>query len=124
MTIRTCMRIVSGLLLVSVTGARAQEIDQKIDIEARGYIPPTIEISVGQKIMWANMTQKEQSVVSANKLPIENPETNQIEKPLFDSGPILINRYFVYTFDKPGTFEYYNRKDPSMRGTVIVKEPE
>ena len=124
MSIGTCMTAVFALLFATGLGANGQEIDRKIDIRDQGYIPATLEVSVGQRVMWANMTQKEQSVVSANKASGQHPEPNKDETPLYDSGPIPIDRYFERTFDKPGTFEYFSRNDPAMRGTVIVKLPE
>jgi len=113
-----------AVLLATALGTPVQEVDKKIDITDHGYLPAKIEITVGQRVMWANMTQREQSVVSATMISVEDPESDKVERPLFDSGPIPINRYFERTFDKPGAFEYFNRKDSSMRGIIIVKQPE
>jgi len=124
MNIGTVLTALYAVLLATALGTPVQEVDQKIDIVDHGYMPARIEITAGQRVMWANMTQKEQSVVSATMICVEDPVPGQAERPLFDSGAIPVGRYFERTFDKPGTFEYFNRKDSSMRGTVIVKQPE
>jgi plastocyanin len=120
----TSMTAVLSSLFAMMLGSRVLEIDKKIDIDDQGYIPATIEITEGQKVMWANMTEKDQSVVSATMISDKLPEPNKDEKPLFDSGPIRIGGTFERIFETPGTFEYFSRKDPSVRGTIIVKRRE
>ena len=39
----------------------------------------------------------------------------------WDSGDIQPGKEFIATFTKPGTFEYYCKHHPDMKGTIIVK---
>jgi plastocyanin len=41
---------------------------------------------------------------------------------LFDSGNVEAGETFEFTFDEPGTYEYFCSLHPGMDGTVTVEE--
>ena len=105
------------------TGLAQDALDKKVDIRENAFLPDYIQIRVGDRLMWANMTQEEQRIVSADDVFETDKNLKQVEKPLFDSGTIPVDRYFVWTFDRPGSFDYYNARHPMIRGTVVVTLP-
>jgi len=76
------------------------------------FRPEHITVTVGTRIDWVNVGQKKHTV------------TNDT---LFDSD-LLVGQTFSYTFDKPGTYQYYcvvHSESPTegMVGTVTVVNP-
>ena len=76
------------------------------------FRPENITVTVGTQINWINVGQKKHTV------------TNDT---LFDSD-LLVGQTFSYTFDKPGTYQYYcvvHSESPTegMGGTVTVVNP-
>lgn len=76
------------------------------------FRPEHITVTVGTQINWVNVGQKKHTV------------TNDT---LFDSD-LLVGQTFSYTFDKPGTYQYYcvvHSESPTegMVGTVTVVNP-
>jgi plastocyanin len=76
------------------------------------FRPENITITAGTRVDWLNVGQKKHTV------------TNDT---LFDSD-ILVGQTFSYTFDKPGTYQYYcviHSESPTegMVGTVTVVNP-
>jgi plastocyanin len=76
------------------------------------FRPQDITVTVGTQVNWLNVGQKKHTV------------TNDT---LFDSD-LLVGQTFSYTFDKPGTYQYYcvvHSESPTegMVGTVTVVNP-
>jgi len=113
-----CVGIV--LALTAALGATAAIVqDEKVvQITDRGFVPPKIEVTVGQKVMWENSSLKEHTVTARDKVP---GVAGQEDKPLFDSGPIKPGGSWARSFSKEGTYEYGCRMDKTMTGTIVVK---
>jgi len=76
------------------------------------FRPQDITVTVGTRIDWVNVGQKKHTV------------TNDT---LFDSD-LPVGQTFAYTFDKPGTYQYYcvthsESATEGMVGTVTVVNP-
>ncbi len=76
------------------------------------FRPENITVTAGTRVDWINVGKKKHTV------------TNDT---LFDSD-ILVGQTFSYTFDKPGTYQYYcviHSESPTdgMVGTVTVVNP-
>ncbi|MDX1595439.1 MAG: plastocyanin/azurin family copper-binding protein [Nitrosopumilaceae archaeon] len=82
------------------------------EIENLCYIPPTIQISKGEKVIWQNQDSAFHSVTSGK---YDSP-TN-----LFDSGHMDPDEIFIVEFTERGIFDYYCTLHPWMEGQVIVK---
>ncbi len=91
--------------------------DTTVQITDKGYAPARVEITVGQKVVFQNATQKDHTVTS--KLPAEVAEQGK-DKEDFDSGVIKPGTSWEHTFSKEGTFTYYCKEEKSMTGTVVV----
>jgi plastocyanin len=66
----------------------------------RVFTPVTVTIKVGDTIEWINDDQDVHLVVSGKDL--QDPS---LGKPL-DSGTLLPNQHFKFTFEKPGRYPY------------------
>lgn len=49
------------------------------------------------------------------------PHTVTSDSGAFDSGTLNAGSTFSHTFDEPGTYTYFCKLHPNMRGTVVVK---
>jgi quinohemoprotein ethanol dehydrogenase len=71
-----------------------------------GFSPGLDLVPPGTTITWTNTGQVGHTVTSDNGV--------------FDSGDLGPGQTFSYTFDTPGTFWYFCRPHPFMRGRIIV----
>lgn len=86
-----------------------------MDGSAPYYTPKIATITVGHPIQWDNQTATDHTVTH---------EACQAEHfCLFDSGAISPDNSFVLPSLQPGTYHYYCRLHPIMRGVVTVIEP-
>ena len=119
------LAVLSGLLLVvGVAVAVPAKDHSKVEINDTGFNPARMEVKVGGKVVWTNMSQKEHTITSTDKLAKNSPEANQEAKPLFDSGPLKGGSTWERVFDQPGTFEYFCQMDKTMKGTIVVRKLE
>lgn len=116
--------VLVGATIRGVAAPDVGRIEPKIDIREQGFMPSTLEISIGERVMWANMTKVPQRVVAATTVLVKGPDGRDVERPAFDSGEIPADRYFEWTFNDPGFFEFYNPADPTLRGSVTVTDPD
>ena len=77
------------------------------------YIPGSIIIQSGDKVMWINSDEEVHTVTSGLQSSTDSGKQ-------FDSGLISANQTFEHTFDKPGSFNYYCTVHPIMTGIVNV----
>jgi YVTN family beta-propeller protein len=70
----------------------------------------TLKAAVGQSVVWTNADAV--------------PHTVTGDGGLWDSGDIEGGKSFTMRFDKPGTYSYYCKYHPMMRGTVLVGAAE
>jgi plastocyanin len=79
----------------------------EVEISGFAFVPATITIPVGTTVTWFNKDSVAHTVSS--------------RADVFDSGNLSGGATFSYTFDQKGSFEYYCKLHPSMRGKVIVE---
>lgn len=77
------------------------------------YQPLEITIPAGTTVTWVNEDSYVHNVLSGTR---GNP-TGMIESPDIQGGET-----FSYTFDEPGTFEYYCSYHPGMSATITVAD--
>jgi plastocyanin len=53
----------------------------------------------------------------------EAPHSVSSEDGTLTSTGLVTDETFSYTFEEPGTYEYFSQYFPDARGTVIVTEP-
>ena len=78
------------------------------------YVPNTLPISAGDKIVWQNEDTAFHTVTSGTP---ESGADNQ-----FDSGMFSKGEKFSHEFQKSGTFDYFCLLHPWMEGTIIVEK--
>ena len=86
--------------------AEAQAVQVKIDGYA--FKSPSITISTGTLVTWNNLD--------------DDPHTVTATDGSFDSSGLAQGDTFSHKFIKPGTYQYYCKVHPMMRGSVTVKE--
>ncbi|MFN2290989.1 MAG: plastocyanin/azurin family copper-binding protein [Anaerolineae bacterium] len=76
------------------------------------FKPKEITIQAGTTVVWTNEDPLPHTVTSGTR---DNPSG------LFDSGTVGQGETFQFTFEEPGTYEYFCSIHPGMDGTVIVE---
>jgi plastocyanin len=79
-----------------------------VAIENLKYRPATVEVEVGDTVVWTNNDDRDHTVTA--------------DDGSFDSGRLRAGKSFSKTFDKPGKFGYGSDPSPRTKGTVVVKE--
>lgn len=80
-----------------------------ISIDNLRFSPATVEVAVGDTIVWTNNDDREHTVTA--------------DTGAFNSGRIKPGRTYTWTADKPGKHAYGSDPFPRARGTVIVGRP-
>ncbi|HEV2488376.1 MAG TPA: cupredoxin family copper-binding protein [Candidatus Acidoferrales bacterium] len=77
-----------------------------VEIKDFAFAPATITVPVGAKITWVNKDEEPHTVVSTDHV--------------FLSKALDTDEQFSFTFDKPGTYEYFCSVHPRMTARIIV----
>ena len=93
---------------VAALASAGQRAAQSITIVNDSFKPVTLAVSVGTKVTFTNND--------------DDPHTVTSVQPLFDSHALAQGDTFGYVFRKPGTYQYYCKVHPFMKGTIVVKE--
>jgi plastocyanin len=91
------------------SGPASQPTSAVVKIENFTFEPKELDIAVGTMVTWSN----------ADDIP--HTATSRDEPPAFDSGALDTDEKFSFTFTKLGTYAYYCKVHPHMRGVVVVK---
>lgn len=73
-----------------------------------------IEADVGTEIIWTNNDGPSHTITSGN--PSDGPDG------IFDSSMLASGDSFSFTFEEPGTYDYFCMVHPWMVGTIYVKD--
>lgn len=85
----------------------AQPRSVAAEIKNFAFAPKEIRISAGTKVTWTNQDSVAHTVTS---------DTNAFGSPLIGKG-----EQFEHVFSQKGTFPYFCKPHPNMKGTVIVE---
>ena len=80
------------------------------------YSPVVATVPAGYRIQWNNKTATAHTVTHNGCLTGEAC--------VFDSGSVAPGHSFSLSLLQPGTYSYYCRLHPIMRGTITVIEPK
>src|SRR6266478_3337840 len=89
-----------------VYAATALPAETRASIDNFMFKPDTITVPVGTAVVWQNDDEIPHTVTSVDGT--------------FHSPPLDTKDKFSFTFDKAGTFEYFCRLHPRMKGKVVV----
>jgi plastocyanin len=103
------MLVLAGVLSIASIGASAETKPQRhtVTIEAMKYAPQTVEVSIGDIVIWKNLDMV--------------PHTVTADSRAFDSGQILSDGMWEWKAKTKGIFSYKCTYHPTMSGTLIVK---
>ena len=93
---------------ISTTTDMTKISEVTIEIKGFAFNPSTITISRGTKVKWIQSDVAPHTITSI--------ADDVLNSPFLSEGQI-----YSYTFSEGGTFEYYCKNHPTMKGTVIVK---
>lgn len=115
---------VAALLLVgfgSMAGAGAQDPPRQPDVSAEirqnAYHPPKITIQRGQTVQWTNRDPVRHTVTA------QNGEFDSDRGCPVPNSCIAPNSGFQVVFERAGTYDYFCKVHPQMRGVVTVQGP-
>lgn len=77
-----------------------------VEIKKHTYDPDSINVPIGTNVVWRNFDSVPHTVTSTSGV--------------FDSGVMEQGKNFNYSFQDPGTYDYYCMIHPYMRAKVIV----
>jgi len=80
------------------------------------WIPNEVTVDVGGEVTWTVDDSAAHTVTSGT------PSDSDSVGAMFDSGLLLVDGEFKYTFDEAGTVDYFCIVHPWMQGMVIVQE--
>jgi plastocyanin len=88
---------------------------QRAQVAIRNFAfqPAELEVEVGTTVEWVNEDPAPHTVTSG---------TPGSPTGVFDSGALNQGDSFSFTFQQPGTYEYFCRLHPSMRGRILVRQ--
>jgi plastocyanin len=92
---------------IPAPATQTQSSAAAVKIDNFSFGPPEITIAPETKVTWTNRD--------------DNPHTVTSTDDLFKSKALDTDDQFSFTFDKPGTYEYFCSIHPKMMGRVIVK---
>jgi len=115
-------KLVIGAALVGVLGwasltsakwpaqaaaTQAQPAAVEVKIDNFSFIPQELTVAAGTKVIWVNRD--------------DIPHTVRSTEDKFKSKALDTDDQFTFTFDTPGTYEYFCSLHPKMTAKVIVK---
>ena len=77
-----------------------------VTIKNFAFAPVMLHVRNGTTVIWKNLDGEPHTVVS--------------DSGVFRSGALDEGDSFQFTFDKPGTYEFFCSVHPHMRGTIVV----
>ena len=101
--------LIAALVFSSVAASPPPDPESRsAAIDNYAFKPPTITVCAGHAVTWTNKD--------------DDPHTVTATDGAFDSKGLGQGDTFKRTFDKAGTYAYFCKAHPYMKGTVIVKE--
>jgi plastocyanin len=88
--------------------------DQSCVTTKNCFSPNVVNIATGDTVTWTNGDSVGHTVTSGNPSDLQSGA-------IFDSGLIKSGGMFSFTFQNPGTFNYFCVIHPWMTGTLTVK---
>jgi plastocyanin len=114
------LSLVALLLLAPTAGAEGKKVTSAstagthgkkvtVDIKNFAFKPPHVTVAPGTTVKWVNR----------DKAP--HTATSTQPRGAFDSGKLKQGQSYAFKFKHPGTYKYYGKIHPDMKGTVTVR---
>ena len=104
-----CMTVIAGteggmrIAAAAETGPAPAEIK----IDNFSFTPPILTVQPGTKVTWTNRDDIPHNIVSSDQK--------------FKSKPLDTDDAYSFTFNEPGTYQYFCGLHPKMVGKVVVE---
>jgi plastocyanin len=98
----------AGTVAPAIATAGAASV-AKVSIDNFDFDPKKLVVTAGTTVTWVNADDVSHTV------------TSNVSPPLFDSKNLHPNGQFPFTFETPGTYDYFCKPHPYMTGKIIVK---
>lgn len=124
----------SGLAGCAAVGSTGRGEDYDVGMTAVAFTPDELTVSAGETIVWENTSSRAHTVTAyENSVPTEadffasggfEDEATAREGWKNLDGAITSGETFSYTFEVPGTFDYFciPHEQAGMMGRVVVEE--
>lgn len=99
--------LVASIVSMAQAPVATQPAATTVSIDNFMFAPMTVEVTRGTTVTWVNKDDIPHVVASTTGV--------------FKSRAIDTDGTFTYTFDAPGTYEYYCSVHPKMTGKIVVK---
>jgi len=99
--------LASGALRPRSVAAQEKSAPNAVTIDNFSFGPMQMEIPAGTQVTWINKDDVPHTVVSVDHK--------------FKSRALDTDEKFSFTFQEPGTYEYFCSVHPKMTGKIIVK---
>lgn len=103
---RGLLRVTGLALLVVAAVPQARAAESAVTIDNFTFTPQTLTVPKGTTVTWTNRDDIPHVVLLT---------AVKARSPVLDTG-----QSYSFTFDQPGTFEYYCALHPHMKGSVVV----
>ena len=129
MTSRAALLAVCAFLIACGGGGQADEPSSapraEVSLKNIAFDPPTLEVSVGEEVVWVNNDEAIKHTVTAGKPGTDEVPGATEAKPAkltgeFDSGTLQTGDDFTFAFDEEGTYAYFCEIHPSMTAEISV----
>ena len=113
----------AGLLLAGCSGGGAAP--RVVEIDGIAFLPDRIEIDAGTEVTWTNHDDVLHTVTSGRQaeqgIPGVSDGTSARPDGTFDARLDGARSGFTFTFERPGTYDYYCSVHVGMVGRVIAR---
>jgi plastocyanin len=103
---------VAALVLAPAAVAQHEHAEDsgpaEVAIGYSDYKPASLSVLTGSRVMWTNESSRVHTVTAQDGS--------------FDSGRVAVGQEFMHGFDRAGTYPYYCRLHPTIRGQVEVSD--
>ena len=86
---------------------KANSVPDQVVIENFSFVPATLTVKAGTKVTWVNRDDVPHTATDTDKR--------------FNSKALDTDDQFAFTFNEPGTYNYFCALHPKMTGQIIVK---
>lgn len=87
------------------TGARAE--DAAVQIDNFAFSPPSLTVKAGTTVTWRNKDDIPHTVASSTRV--------------FKSGALDTDDSYSFTFNEPGSYQYFCSLHPHMTAKIVVE---
>jgi len=95
-------------VVVPALAQNAGAVSGDVSIDNFTFNPPNLRVKAGTKVTWTNKDDIPHGIASS---------ANTFAR----SQALDTNDSFSFTFDKPGTYQYFCYLHPQMVGTIVVE---